>query len=237
MSRRIGILGGTFDPIHRGHVDLAAAAERALGLTTIFLVPSSVPPHRAHPVASGFHRFAMTALAVSDRPAWQASDVELQSQAPSYTADTLARFQARGFIASELFFITGADAFLEIPTWKNYPALLDAANFAVISRPGCPVSELRRRLPALGSRMIRPDAAAQRASKGSSIFLIDAPTADVSSTAIRQRRWAGLSISKLVDPRVAQHIERHGLYVPAPQDEPAPEPSGHSPAGRMHGQS
>src|SRR5580704_12147823 len=120
-SRRVGILGGTFDPVHRGHLDAGAAAQAALDLGELLVLPSNIPPHRAQPLASAYHRFAMVALAVAGRPGWRALDLELRAGARSYTSDTLERLQARGFGATELFFITGADAFVEIPTWKNYP--------------------------------------------------------------------------------------------------------------------
>ena len=208
-ARRVGILGGTFDPIHAGHIALAQAAERALDLTCVFLVPSSVPPHRPQPLTSSHHRFAMVSLAVMEHPGWQGSDVELQSPAPSYTSVTLQRFRDLGYSAAELFFVIGADAFADIRTWKNYPDILDAAHFAVVSRPGSPVQSLAERLPELAARM-RPPAAAADA-HGVSIFLIDAATADVSSTAIRQRRQQGQSIAGLVPRGVEQHIEQHGL--------------------------
>src|SRR5438552_60204 len=115
--RRIGILGGTFDPIHRGHVDVAAAAEQALELTELAVIPANIPPHRPQPLASGYHRFAMAAMAIAGRPAWRVLDVELHDPRLSYSSTTLRRFHADGFAPCELFFITGADAFLEIATW------------------------------------------------------------------------------------------------------------------------
>ena len=196
-GRRIGILGGTFDPIHCGHIDLARVAEEALDLTRVFVITSNVPPHRAEPVASSYHRFAMVALAISSRPAWRALDVELKSSAPSYTSTTLRRFHEDGYSPAELFFLIGADAFADIETWRDYPAILDLAHFVVVSRPGFPVGELRRRLPSLVDRAI----------------FIDAPTPDVSATSIRRKMAAGESIAALVPPAVRQHIERHGLYA------------------------
>ena len=89
-AKRIGILGGTFDPIHYGHMSVAEAAEAALGLTKMYLVTANAPPHRAQPIASPFQRYAMVVLAVGHRPGWRASDVELRLQGTSYTADTLA---------------------------------------------------------------------------------------------------------------------------------------------------
>jgi nicotinate-nucleotide adenylyltransferase len=216
-SRRIGILGGTFDPVHCGHLDAGAAAQAALGLDEILLLPSNIPPHRPQPLASAYHRFAMVALAIAGRPGWRALDLELREGARSYTSDTLERFHAEGFAATELFFITGADAFAEIPTWKNYPALLDLAHFVVVSRPGVPVAGLPASLSTLRKTGSAEAAAVQTGSgrTATMIFLIDAMTADVSSTAIRRSRARGESIAGMVAPGVQQHIEQHALYEDA----------------------
>jgi nicotinate-nucleotide adenylyltransferase len=232
-DRRIGILGGTFDPIHRGHVDVAEAAEKVLALTSLIVVPASVPPHRPQPVASSYHRFAMAALTVGGRPGWQVSDLELCGPQPSFTTTTLQRFEQSGYSPRELFFVIGADAFAEIATWKDYPGIFDRAHFAVISRPGHPIAALPGRLPALRERMItqgdgRPD-------DRPVIVLIDASTSDVSATAIRQRRHEGRSITGMVVPAVAQHIEQHGLYTSTASDRRAQNASTTAGAGRLHG--
>jgi nicotinate-nucleotide adenylyltransferase len=234
-ARRIGILGGTFDPIHLGHLDTADAAAGVLQLTRVFVVTANVPPHRPQPQTSAFHRFAMVALAVLDRPQWRASDLELRSDAPSYTAFTLARFHDRGFAPSELFFILGADAFVEIGSWRGYPHILESANFAVVSRPGSSALDLPARLPALARRMTEP-ALPPRAHALPLIFLIDQPTADVSSTAIRQRVASGDSIDGMVPPLVRQHIEQHGLYSSATPGRRAMDAAEMPAAGRLHGQ-
>jgi nicotinate-nucleotide adenylyltransferase len=236
MSRRVGILGGTFDPIHAGHLDLGIVAQTLLTLTRVYVIPARVPPHRPQPMASSFHRFAMVALAVANRRGWRASDLELESaEQRSYTTMTLQKLQEQGFAASELFFIIGADAFAEIETWRDYPNILDRSHFAVVSRPGCSVEDLPRLLPRLRRRMIRPPVGAID-ERDPAIILIDERTADVSSTVIRERRANGESISGLVDLGVEQHIEQHGLYVP---NIPGRRDSDDSdtPAGRLHGES
>jgi nicotinate-nucleotide adenylyltransferase len=236
MTRRVGILGGTFDPIHCGHVDLAVAAQAGLNLSRVFVIPASIPPHRPQPAASSFHRFAMASLAVAAHPSWRASDLELRRGSTSYTSTTLQAFHERGYAASELFFLIGADAFSEIATWKDYPQILDGSHFGVVSRPGWTVAELPRRLPTLASRMAHaPLEGVPQA--GPLIILIDAPTADVSSTAIRQRRAAGEPISGLVDPHVRQHIEQHGLYTSMFPGRRASDAPANTEAGRLHGQS
>jgi nicotinate-nucleotide adenylyltransferase len=179
----------------------------------------------------------MVSIAVGGVNGWRASDLELRfSEVPSYTTVTLQKFHERGFAPSELFFIIGADAFAEIGTWKDYPKILDRAHFAVISRPGCPVDELPRRLPLLKPRMMRPplDEIGQIEPV---ILLIDEPTADVSSTEIRDRRSAGKSIAGLVHPGVQQHIEQHGLYTSPIPGRRAMDQATAPSAGRLHGES
>jgi nicotinate-nucleotide adenylyltransferase len=215
---RVGVLGGTFDPIHAGHIAAARAARDAFGLSQVLLIPSNVPPHRRIlPTASPFHRFGMTALAVSSMDAaFLAGDDELRAAGPSYTADTLTRLHERGWSASQLFFITGADAFAEIGTWKRYPEVLELANFVVVARPGQELGALPARLPELTGRMLEAEDT-PASSAGTVIFLLDAPTPDVSSTLVRERLARGESITGLVPPLVERHILHHGLYTRADQ--------------------
>jgi len=200
-SRRLGILGGTFDPIHFGHLDAADAARRALQLDRVLLIPSFDPPHRpADPMASGFHRFALVALAIQGNDALSASDMELTRTGPSYTADTLRAVAREGWRPSQIFFILGSDAFAEIATWREYPAVLDTANFVVIARPGTTLDAAAERTSALRGRL------------GQSIFLVEARTRDVSSSTIRARLAARQPIDDLVPAAVARHIAAHHLY-------------------------
>jgi len=193
---RVGILGGTFDPIHNGHLEAADAARRELMLDRIMLLPARTPPHRSsEPRASAFHRFAMAALAATTKPGMEVSDLELHRDGPSYTSITLQQLLAEGYQPSQLFFILGADAYAEIATWHDYPRLLDFSNFVIVSRPGIATSHV---------------------TSGPRLFFVAADTPDVSSTEIRRRVSAGESIDGLVPSIVADHIRRHRLYVPAP---------------------
>lgn len=209
---RIGLLGGTLDPIHLGHVEAATAAQQALALDPVIVMPSRVPPHRHEPSASMFHRFAMTALAINDFENIMVSDEELASEGPSYTAMTLERFLARGLEPTQLFFITGADAFAEIETWYRYPGVLDLAHFVVISRPGASLDALAQRLPALRERFAVPSRTAPMPPRPS-VFLVDARTSDVSSTDIRRRLREGMPIAGLVPSQVERYIVRQRLYL------------------------
>jgi nicotinate-nucleotide adenylyltransferase len=196
----LGVLGGTFDPIHLGHVAAAEAAQHTLSLDQIVIVPSHLPPHRIDPTsASAEDRFAMAALA-ADRFGWIASRLEIDREGPSYTYDTLVALDKSG---TQNFFITGADAFAEIATWSRYPAILDLANFVVVSRPGITLDSLRERVPS---------AFTPRPAAKTRVILVEARTPDVSSTEIRRRARAGASLSGLVPESVADYIHTHGLY-------------------------
>ena len=211
--RRLGLLGGTFDPIHYGHLDAAEAARLALLLDEIRLLPAHDPPHRPiDPRATGFHRFALVSLAINDRSGYSASDAELLRDGPSYTVETLRAVHREGWHPSQIFFILGADAFAEIETWHEYPAVLDAANFAVIARPGTTLAAAVERAPDLRGRMRLAADADAVTSENTGIFLVEARTRDVSSTVIRTRLAARQSIDDLVPAGVARHIFAHHLY-------------------------
>jgi nicotinate-nucleotide adenylyltransferase len=196
----IGILGGTFDPIHLGHLEAAKAVFHALSLDRILLLPSRTPPHRGtEPEASSFHRFAMTAMAAAERHRMVASDLELQREGPSYTSITLERLHAEGHEPSQLYFILGADAYSELASWHDYPRLLDLSNFVVVSRPGFAITKVQPKT----------------STTGTGVFMVVADTPDVSSTEIRRRVAAGESIDGLVCRSVLEHVQRHRLYAPA----------------------
>ena len=206
---KLGVLGGTFDPIHNGHVAAAEAAQQTLGLDGITLMPSHIPPHRHDPVgATGEQRYEMTQLAATGHPGWSASRIELDREGPSYTYDTLTALnelaRERGEPnGTQIFFITGADAFAEITTWSRYPAVLDLANFVVVSRPGITLDSLRARVPS---------AFRDRQSASTRVILVEAHTPDISSTDIRRRVRAGHSLSGFVPDSVARYIAEHRLY-------------------------
>jgi nicotinate-nucleotide adenylyltransferase len=221
-SGRTGILGGTFDPVHEGHLAAAEAACASLALDRVLLVPSHLPPHRpARPRASAFHRFAMIALAVGGHPRLAVSDAELRLPGPSFTADTLRRLHGEGFGALQLFFIIGTDAFADIASWRDYPALLDLAHFVVVSRAGQSFRVLYERLADVVPRMRVMAGPAGRGDEGPgcSVFLVNADTPDISSTAVRDRAARGESLAGFVAPDVERHIRRHGLY-----GSPSPSP-------------
>lgn len=211
----IGLFGGTFDPVHLGHLDVARAACRALGLERVQVIPAKVPPHRGRPVAPDADRLAMLRLALRDDPACEISTVELDADGPSYTAHTLARLGVDGTDLARWCFITGADAFADIATWYDYPALLDRCHFAVVSRPGRPVDTLPAAMPKLASRMVLAGENPVPPASRPGIFLIDAPTAPVSSTSVRTAITRGLPLNGLVPDAVADYIASRRLYLEA----------------------
>jgi len=209
-AQRQGWFGGTFDPIHAGHVDVARAARTALDLERLHLAPAGVPPHRGRPVASADHRFRMATLAAAPYDWMVVSTIELAAQEPSYTMDTLDRLADRGMDLRTLYIITGADAFADILTWKDAMALLDRCAFIVVSRPGHPAPALRDLLPTLAGRMWNADAA--ETAPHPSILLVDAATAPVTSTDVRARVADGRPIAGLVPDSVADYIRTNSLY-------------------------
>lgn len=200
---KLGVLGGTFDPIHNGHIAAAVAAQTALHLDQVTLIPSHIPPHRHDPLgATSEQRYDMAKLAAAGHPDWTASRIEVDRQGPSYTFDTLSALGASQ--GTQIFFIIGADAFAEIATWSRYPGVLDLAHFVVVSRPGITLDSLRERVPS---------AFTDRPSTKTRVILVEAATPDVSSTDIRRRIRAGESLSGLVPDSVANYIRTHRLYL------------------------
>ena len=210
----LGVLGGTFDPVHNGHLAAADAAQKFLDFDSIVLVPSRIPPHRQDPVgATVEQRFSMANLAAAGRPGWAVSRIEIDREGLSYTFDTLVELRKNMSIplrpdttvsSTQIFFILGADAFAEIATWYRYPDVLDLANFVVVSRPGITLDSLRERVP---SAFDRQSSALTR------VILVESNTPDISSTDIRRRVRAGLPLSGLVPDTVAEYIRAHRLYV------------------------
>jgi nicotinate-nucleotide adenylyltransferase len=212
---RVGLLGGTFDPIHLGHLAAARAAHDTLNLDEVRFVPSARPPHRPdRPRAAEHDRVEMVRRAICDVDGWEVSTLELERQGPSYTWDTLLSLRAEGLFPSQIFFITGADAFADIATWYRYPDVLDAANFVVITRPGMTLDAMRERVPSLIERMISVEDVANVAE--THIIPIASSTPDVSSTDIRLRAARGESLANLVPSAVAAYITEHRLYRSLP---------------------
>jgi len=187
----LGVLGGTFDPIHLGHLRAAENARAQLGLETVLFVPARVPPHRAAPVASAWDRFAMLALATAGQREFVVSEIELEREGPSYTVDTVAALRERTGRAPVL--IVGADSYAEMGSWKDAARLQTLCSVAVVSRPGGP----------------QPTLAPRTAGR---VHAVEGPALPISSSQIRERVAAGRGIRELVPGAVADFVEKRGLY-------------------------
>jgi len=196
--RRIGIMGGTFDPVHSGHLITAEEVRVAFRLDEVVFVPCGIPPHKKdYELTPAHHRYLMVELAVADNPYFSASTVETDRPGPSYTIDTIREFRRRHGEGVDLHFITGADAILEILTWRDNESLIRLCRFIAATRPGYDLGELARRL---GERHL------------SRIDAVSVPGIEISSTDIRRRVREGKPIQYLTPAAVASYIAKHGLY-------------------------
>lgn len=210
----LGILGGTFDPVHHGHLRLAIEVVERLGLERLHLVPSADPPHREKVFAPAALRLEMVQAAVAGIPELVADDRELRRPGPSFTVDTLQAFR-EAFPAASLVFILGADAFAGLPTWHAYTKLTDAAHLVVVNRPGTPVPEHPALAEFASPRWVDQVAILENEPCGG-IYPLQMPVLDIASSDIRARCARGRSIDFLTPPDVVACIRRHGLYQSAP---------------------
>ncbi len=210
----LGLFGGTFDPIHLGHLRLAETAREALGLARVRLIPAGQPPHRATPGASGNHRLAMARLATADNPAFEVDAAEVTAAQASFTILTLERLRAEVGPARPLVLLLGVDAFLGLPTWRRWTELLDFAHLAVANRPGYTLdaAQMPAALADLVARCKASPAALVAAPAGAIVPFEMTPLA-ISATDIRARAAAGLSLRYLLPPPVVDYISRHQLYL------------------------
>jgi len=211
---RLGILGGTFDPIHLGHLRTAEEIGQGLDLEKVYLIPSASPPHRTRePFASFKHRLDMARMAVRDSSLLEALDVENRRPGLSYSIETLKELHKFFSPRPVLFFILGTDAFFEIKTWKDSRHLFDYAHFVIIQRAGFQPENLGTLLQNLGVEVGKTDRAnVFTAPSGNKIMLMETTLMDISSTRIRKMVIEGESIRFLVPGSVADHITKNTLY-------------------------
>ncbi len=201
-ERRLGILGGTFDPIHLGHVAVAEFCRERLALRRVRLITAGNPPHKTvQGRASAEHRHRMVQLAVGGIPGLEACDIEVTRRGPSYTVLTLREIR-RAEPGTDLFFIVGGDTIAELPSWYLLAEIVSLATVVTVARPGAPERYRAEAFPDLPPREVA------RLNE----FLLAMPPREESSREIRARIAAGKPFGHMVPPPVADYIERHGLY-------------------------
>jgi nicotinate-nucleotide adenylyltransferase len=194
-GRRLGVMGGTFDPVHHGHLVAASEVQGSFGLDEVVFVPTGQPWQKGHrDVAPAEHRYLMTVVATASNPRFTVSRVDIDRQGPTYTIDTLRDLRDQRGPDAELFFITGADALAQILSWKNAAQLFDLAHFVGVTRPG-------HHLSGDGLPTDR-------------VSLVEVPAMAISSSDCRQRVAAGEPVWYLVPDGVVQYIAKHALYRP-----------------------
>ncbi|MGF7431412.1 nicotinic acid mononucleotide adenylyltransferase [Thermoanaerobacterium thermosaccharolyticum] len=198
---RLGIMGGTFDPIHFGHLVTAEAVRAQFNLDRVIFVPSGNPPHKVKRNITDKHiRYLMTILATVTNPYFEVSAIEIEREGYTYTIDTLKEFKKIYGDNTQIFFITGADAILEILTWKNAEELLQMCNFVAATRPGYAGDSISEKIDYI-KKVYNKD-----------IFQVTVPSLAISSTDIRNRVYEGRPIKYLLPESVERYIEKAGLY-------------------------
>ena len=197
----IGVLGGTFDPIHFGHLGLAEEVRARLELAEVLFVPAGCPWLKANtPISAAEHRVEMVRLAIADKPYFKLSTMEIERTSPSYTVDTIAELQARFGAGNKVFLILGQDSLADFPRWREAARLIRMCHLVVVPRPGYPYPDLNyldSLIPGISQR----------------VTILDKPEIDISASDIRRRVARGLSISHLVPNLVEEYIKQHKLYI------------------------
>ena len=198
---KIGVLGGTFDPVHNGHMIVAEETRRQLDLSEVLFVPAGQPWLKEDsPILAAEHRIQMVRLAIAEKPYFRLSTVEVDRDGPTYTVDTIAELRTTINDGDELFFMLGWDNLVQLPQWKEISRVIGMCSLVAIYRPGYQfpdLSPLETAIPGLSQKLI----------------ILDKPAVDISATDIRRRVCRGLSIGHLVPEPVDEYIKTHGLYL------------------------
>ncbi len=197
----IGVLGGTFDPVHNGHLIVAEEVRARLDLTIVVFVPAGQPwLKQDSPISSAEHRVEMVHLAITDKPYFKLSTMEVERPGPSYTVDTIAEIRAKLSPEDEIFFILGWDNLAQLPQWQEPDRLITMCRLVAVPRPGFPPPSLKK------LEAIIPGLSQQ-------VMVMDKPEIDISAKVIRNRVAQGLSIRHLVPEPVNRYIKEHSLYI------------------------
>ncbi len=200
---RIGILGGTFNPLHIGHLIIAEEVYYRHGLSRVVFIPAGIPPHKGtNDLIEARHRYEMAKLAIKGNDHFEVSDVEISREDKSYTIDTIDAHPERYGRDSDPHLIIGMDTVSELPTWKDIKRLADLCRIVVVNRPGNTQDNLNQLIPVLGEKKVEEIRGIQ----------VEIPPIGISSTEIRSRLRSGLHIRYLVPREVELYINQHGLY-------------------------
>jgi nicotinate-nucleotide adenylyltransferase len=210
LSSALAIFGGTFDPVHFGHLRSAAELVQRLDLAALRFMPAAAPPHREAPVAAGEHRAAMLELAIADNPCFSCDRRELLRRGPSYTVLSLRELRAELGPERPLCFVLGADALAGLPTWYHWQELLDLAHLVAVARPGWQWPQEGLVADLIARHGVDPPGLADAASGGLCIQRLTPQP--ISATAVRALLQSGRSAQGLVPDSVLAYIRRHGLY-------------------------
>jgi len=204
---KIGIMGGTFDPIHLGHLNAAQEIAEEYNLGEVVVIPSSSPPHKRRELVSPADRLTMCQLATEDNPLFNVSDMEIARGGTSYTIDTIREFKRTRGDDCEIFFIIGSDAFTDIWSWKDTEQLFKECNFIVDLRGGDTVSDVEGYLKAKSTdRIISMDNSPFK------VYVTETTVLDISSSRIRKKIGGGMAIHYLLPQKVEDYIAKNGLY-------------------------
>lgn len=221
---RFALYGGTFNPVHYGHLTIAEEIRQRFSLDLVYFIPSALPPHKSsEQIASPLDRFLMVTLATVSNPFFLASSVEIDRGGKSYSIETVQHFKQQFGQRAQIYFLMGLDAFLEISTWKDFAALLSSCKLIVTSRPGADLEAAVRNLPTIlrdhhqglcfslckmgSSGEITPVV-----DQGENLFFVEVTAIDISSTMIRSRAFRGQSLRYLTPRAVEEYIKKHSLY-------------------------
>lgn len=220
---KIGLFGGTFNPIHLGHLTVAQEVKEGFDLDKIWLIPAALPPHKKDKqIADAPDRLEMIRIAIEDNPNFSVSDVELKRSGPSYTIDTVDYFKSILPTKTQLYFIVGMDAFLDIELWKSFRELFQVIPFIVMSRPGTMDGDREKKEKTLNHLLVTKVSPGYRFDSGQNaffhpdqqpVFLFEVTPVDISATMVRTNRSKGRSIASLVPDKVKEYIESKGLYL------------------------
>lgn len=221
---KFALFGGTFNPVHFGHLIIAEEIRQRFSLDRIYFIPSALPPHKSpERIASPLDRFLLVSLATVSNPSFFASSIEIDRGGKSYSVETVQNFRQQFGQEAKIYFLMGLDAFWEIATWKNFPELIASCKLIITSRPGMDLQDAVKNLPKIlvnrhqGLRFaFCPVKSLQETTpvvdQGEDLFFVEVPGIDISSTMVRSRALAGKSLRYLVPPLVEEYIKKHGLY-------------------------